>query len=139
MKQFMGVLGLAALLVSGNALADAKNQAKGYIDTGFVNDIDGDGVPEIAALRVDFKNNMPIVIIKAGVRNEDDKYPTIRINKYLNSNFNPIAMDVGDFNHDSIPDILVLGVHKTTHATRAEVRDSVTGLKIHAVSFGKAR
>lgn len=95
-----------------------------------LNDLNGNDVPEIGVLYVEF--NQPTVGIKDALAKKGGFLQTLRFLK----GYRPIAVNSAPQSNPSRPgEITVLGVHKKTNKPKAETRNSKTGSLINSVSF----
>jgi uncharacterized repeat protein (TIGR02543 family) len=87
-----------------------------------INDLDGNGVPEIAVL---FKNTVMI---------KDAKNNDIVLNRFAVSEIGYKATDISvsaDLNGNGSSELIIMGVNTATGKARTEIRDSKTGLLVN--------
>lgn len=107
-----------------------KNDLKPPQGLVVLKDINGNKVPEIGVLYIEF--GQPSVGIK-DAKNDSAFLNTLH---FLDTNFNPKAISLyPDINHNGYPEISVLGVFKTNNTLKAETRDSQTGAVLNDTKF----
>lgn len=100
-----------------------------YIDLSELPDINGNSIPESAALRR-LENGHPQVVIKDGNAGK-----AINFVAFFGPGWEPRGVDSVDANGDNMPDLAVLAVRETDEKIKVEVRDARTDALIKRVEF----